>query len=267
MINRRALISGIAGTTLLLRGLPTWAQEMSRAEALTSPASGVDSSNAPLDESLTQLEYPPFTMLDGATLFGKGMPSSLDIKRVKDIVDATPKGPTPIAIAQSFVDRFYDSNARAISQWPTPAAWNPLIVEFFRSTTLKANNDLVAWCAAFANWCLDRSGKIGSRSAASQSFLGNDFEKTSTPRIGDLAIFTCYRPGTAKSVGLGHVGFVASLPSANFVEVLGGNQSGDGHSSIISRKKYSIADRSVYRTVKGKRELCTMRLNTYVKVS
>jgi len=263
MINRRTLIAGVVGSPLLIRGIPACAQEAPGIPGAANASAQVD---GPLDESLTQLEYPPLALLDTAKPFGNKPPPPSELARAKDVVNATPNGPTPVAIAQSFVDRFFASNPRVISQWPKPDAWNPLIVEFFKATTLKANNDMVAWCAAFANWCLDRAGKKSSRSAASQSFLNDAFERTATPKVGDLAIFTCYRPGTTSSLGLGHVGFVASLPDTEFVEILGGNQATDGHASIISRKKYAIGNRSVYRTLNGKKVPCTMRLNTYVKV-
>lgn len=264
MTSRRALIAATLAAPLMIRSSPILAftpQDLATPEGQPT----LDAAES-ADPSLTDLEYPSFDSLKSTRLFGNQPPSLEQLNHAKDVVNATPHGPTAFAIAQSFVDRFSLTNPRLISQWPKPEAWNPLVVEFFKATTLNANNDMVPWCAAFANWCLERAGKKSSKSAASQSFLDDAFERTSAPKVGDLAVFTCFKPGTQVTVGLGHVGFVASLPSEGFIEVLGGNQTADGHASIISRKKYATGDRSVYRTIRGKKTPCTMRLNTYIKV-
>jgi len=217
--------------------------------------------------SLDQLIYPPFGAIDAPRPFGYKPPDEKQKRKAEDIVKATIKGPRPIDIAQSFIERFYTQDPEAISQWPAPAPWNPLIVEFFSATTLKANNDMVAWCAAFANWCLERSGRRGSKSAASQSFLDKKtFKRSDDPVVGDLAIFTCYDKITNKSLGLGHVAFVKEKPANGHVKVVGGNQSADGHASIISRRDFVTGDRDIRRHVGVKYALCTMRLNTYISI-
>jgi len=228
-----------------------------------SRAAEEDDEAGPLD----QLIYPPFGAIDAPQPFGYKPPTEKEKQRAEDIIKSTPKGPAPIDIAKSFFDRFYTTDPKTISQWPAPEAWNPLIVQFFSATTLKANNDMVAWCAAFANWCIERSGRKGSRSAASQSFLDKkNFKQTNDPAIGDLAVFTCYEKNTNKSLGLGHVAFVMHKPAGGRVKVLGGNQSADGHSSIISERDFMTGDRDVRRHVDGKYVPCTMRLNTYISI-
>lgn len=219
------------------------------------------------DEIFDQLEYPPFDLIDAPTLMGNRPPTAEQIAKAKLIVNTTPKGPAPIDVAQSFVDRFYVSDPNAISQWPRPSNWNPLVVQFFGATSTKANNDMIAWCAAFANWCLERAGRDGSRSASSQSFLAPRFAKTKTPKRGDLAIWTCYTEA-GKSLGLGHVAFYKGPSDTRYIEVVGGNQSVNGHSSIVSAQRFPIYDRQVTRGVGGgKRVPCVMKFNTYVSVS
>jgi uncharacterized protein (TIGR02594 family) len=247
MITRRAAAFGIAGSVVLLRSARLAAED------------------AP--EPFNQLIYPPIEALDNPEPFGYQPATEDEINKAKLISEQTPKGPRPIDIAQSFVDRFYKSELNAISQWPAPSHWNPLIVEFFSATSYHANNDMIAWCAAFANWCLERAGKSGSRSAASQSFLSKDFEATKNPKPGDLAIFTCYDKASGKSLGLGHVTFFKSKISETYINVVGGNQSGDGHSSIISERPFFVADRDVGRHVGNNYVTCTMRLNRYISVT
>ncbi len=75
-----------------------------------------------------------------------------------------------------------------------------------------------AWCAIFANACLESVGFHGTRSPAARSFENNPhFTELTTPQVG--AIVTFWR-GSEHS-GQGHVGFyVGEGP-----QVLGGNQS------------------------------------------
>lgn len=246
MITRRTFIGTLCASPWIARS----------ARAMDSAEAG----------SLDELVYPPFDALTAPVPFGLDEPTAAQKKQVSEIVLDTPKGPTPFAIAQSFVERFYPDQTKLISQWPTPEPWNPLIVEFFLATDMKAKNDLVPWCAAFTNWCLRRAGRNRSNNAGSQSFLRKEFEKVALPEIGDLAVFTCYDPGTNKSVGLGHVGFVAASPKAGAVKVLGGNQSLDGHSSVICERDYQTGDRIVRRRINDKMVKCVMSLNTYITI-
>lgn len=221
---------------------------------------------AEAEEYFDQLIYPPIEALDDPQPFGVKPPTQDEVKKATLIIDQTVKGPRPIDVAQSFVDRFYDNDPSAISQWPAPSHWNPLIVKFFSATSYRANNDMIAWCAAFANWCLERAGRVGSRSAKSQSFLSKEFKTTKDPKPGDLAIFTCYDKASGKSLELGHVTFFKNKVSDTFINVVGGNQSADGHSSIVSERPFSIVDRDVRRHVGNNYVLCTMKLNTYITI-
>jgi uncharacterized protein (TIGR02594 family) len=146
-----------------------------------------------------------------------------------------------------------------------------LIVRFFReATTLKANNDMVDWCAAFANWCIKHAGKHSTNSAASQSFVSMAnrayFKPTSTPKPGDLAVWTCYGLNNGKSLGLGHVGFYKAAAGSDSILLLSGNTAKDGLSSLICVKPFSTQDRQVFRTVNGQRVPCIMRLNSYFEI-
>ena len=214
-----------------------------------------------------QLTFPAFEAIGKPEQFGYKPPTAIQKENAAEIVRATPNGPSPIAIVQSFVDRYYVKDPDSISQWPAPNEWNPLIVTFFSSTSYPANNDMIPWCAAFANWCLERAGRTGSRSAASQSFLSNKaFKRTDDPKAGDLIVFTCYDLATNKSVGVGHVTFVKEKPANGRVKVVGGNQSKDGHSSIISETEFPLGDRPVKRHIGSKYVPCVMRLNSFIAI-
>jgi uncharacterized protein (TIGR02594 family) len=249
MITRRTL-------TWVLGSSAIWASGLGKADTVT------DHLSLPLEDLL----YPPFEALTAPKEFGYKEPSKEDKDMAEVVIKETPRGPTAIAIMQSFIKRYYETNPKLISQWPTPEPWNPLVVEFFKSTSTPANNDMVPWCAASANWCIERANGKGSRSASSQSFLKKPFQNVKEPKVGDLAVFTCYDKATGKNTGLGHVGFVAEKPTGGAVLLVGGNTAKDGHSSIICERYFQIDNRDVWRHIGSKRVLCTMRLNSYVAV-
>lgn len=224
-----------------------------------------DSSEPPLT-TFDDLTYPSFNAIDPINQFGNSEPDEQQKQKARSAWTAAPKGPRPFDVANYFVSAFSAHDPDLISQWPDQAAWNPLIVEFFRSTSYRAQNDLVPWCAAFVNWCLKRGNRVSSGSAASQSFLdAKVFGFTDNPNVGDLAVFTCLNVATGKSTGLGHVAFVAEKPEQTYVTVLGGNQSMGGK-SMICRRPYPIGPISATRTIDGHRVPVTFKLNTYVTI-
>jgi uncharacterized protein (TIGR02594 family) len=179
----------------------------------------------------------------------------------RKIIDGAPRGDTPIKVAQYFLSPQVDTHF--IERWPRSDVYNPLIVDFFQATAYLASNDMIPWCAAFVNWCLERSARTGSRSPSSQSFLNDKvFKQTDSARVGDLVVFTCHRVSDDRSIGLGHVGFVASPPGADRLEVLGGNQSQDGGSSTICQGLFPFTSRESSRN--GIR--VRLKLNRFVRI-
>lgn len=220
----------------------------------------------PADE-LIELKFPPIAALSDPVKYGYSPPDQAQIDKAKRMVQEAPSGPTGFAVAEYFVRKYYMSDPEAISQWPAPSAWNPLVVEFFRATTLHASNDMVDWCAAFVNWCLMRANKLRSNSAASQSFLNPKFNHVTEPQRGDLAIFTCYDATTNQSLGLGHVGFVEDGPdSTGAIVLIGGNTASAGRKSMICEKMFSTSERTGRRTVNGRLVPCKVRLSAYVRI-
>jgi uncharacterized protein (TIGR02594 family) len=109
------------------------------------------------------------------------------------------------------------------------AAHNPRILMYHSATTLHATADEVAWCSSFVNWCMQRAGVAGTRSAAARSWLqwGTPL---SVPRVGAVMIYS----DDARGGSAGHVGFFVvprgfhPMPwirtDRTFDEILGGNQ-------------------------------------------
>lgn len=159
-------------------------------------------------------------------------PNDASWKEVKSILDNAPRNQPPIKIAEYFLENIPKKYQMA---WPEPnpakpTYANPLILMFFTATRTKPSGDTTAWCAAFANWCIQRSGLKGTSSASSQSFLNLPdselvWEKGQSPfpesaEKGDIAILT-----KRLDRSHGHVAFVDDLNKAsNTIDLLGGNQ-------------------------------------------
>ena len=98
----------------------------------------------------------------------------------------------------------------------------PRIIEYHQTTSLKASSDEVPWCASYVNYCLIKSGKKGTKSAWSLSFL--EYGTPIHPEkamYGDIVIFQRGNPKDGK----GHVGFFAGYSmNGACILVLGGNQ-------------------------------------------
>ena len=102
------------------------------------------------------------------------------------------------------------------------------IIEYHATTTLKATADEISWCSSFVNWCVFKSGRRGTNSAAARSWLdyGTVVE---TPQEGDILIFK--RGSDPKS---GHVGFYTG-ENELYYKVLGGNQSNQVKISLYKK--------------------------------
>jgi len=98
---------------------------------------------------------------------------------------------------------------------------NPRILEYQEMTGLNFENEDVAWCGIFANWCALQAGLPRSDTAVARDWL-NVGRKTSKPRPGDVVVM--WRHHKTES-WKGHVGFFAGFShDGSNVFVLGGNQ-------------------------------------------
>lgn len=111
---------------------------------------------------------------------------------------------------------------------------NARIIEYHKSTELKASDDMTSWCSAFVNWACDQAGIPKTNKANARSWLLWG-EKVTEPEIGDIVILS-----RGSSSWQGHVGFVAEKPTSlsPFIKVLGGNQ--DDSVNISSYMKARI---------------------------
>jgi uncharacterized protein (TIGR02594 family) len=114
---------------------------------------------------------------------------------------------------------------------------NKRILEYHAKTGLQAGSDEVAWCSSFVNWCLDRSGIVGTRSAAARSWAtwGREID---VPVPGCIVVFRRHDPMNPTA---GHVAFFIRK-CAPLIDVLGGNQS-----NSVRVSGYALSDVITYR--------------------
>lgn len=124
-----------------------------------------------------------------------------------------------------------------VREVPGKGKTNERIEEYHQSTTLKATEDEVPWCASFVGWVLKQAGIKGTGSAAAKSYA--TFGKKGKGEVGDIVVFT--------RKGGGHVAFLAKpfnpLKDTK-VYVLGGNQG-----NAVTYKNYDAKNLIAIRSV------------------
>jgi uncharacterized protein (TIGR02594 family) len=107
---------------------------------------------------------------------------------------------------------------------------NPRILEYHKTTSLKANNDETAWCSSFVNWCLKQAFIKGTGRANARSWLDWGYP-CSDNVLGSIVVMT-----RGDNPANGHVGFLAGFDDTS-VYILSGNQD-----NMVKYKKF---DRSI----------------------
>lgn len=94
---------------------------------------------------------------------------------------------------------------------------NPKIAEYLRTVFDYKQHDEVAWCSAFANWCMTQAGFNPTHSALARSWL-NWGIALRVPVPGAVMVFA-----RGSQSWQGHVAFYAGEDRGGY-KVLGGNQ-------------------------------------------
>jgi len=97
---------------------------------------------------------------------------------------------------------------------------NPIIVNYFKEIGHEwVENDELAWCSAFLNWCAKTTGYeyTGKLNARSWLAVGKD---VANPEPGDIVILWRVKPDS----WYGHVGLFINEING-YINILGGNQS------------------------------------------
>lgn len=103
---------------------------------------------------------------------------------------------------------------------------NPRILAYHAETTLKATDDDVSWCSAFACWCMKHSAIPHPASARARSWLAWGVPMK-YPREGCIAVLQ-RGPGEQPPATVldapGHVGFFVGFAERSRILLLAGNQ-------------------------------------------
>lgn len=150
-----------------------------------------------------------------------------------------PLNAIPLRPATPWIDIAYAENG--VVGILTPGQHTARIIEYHRTTTLRATDDETPWCSSFVNWVMQQSGRTGTKSALAKSWL--DWGASAkNPARGDIAIIrrksSGYTRATGSSTGY-HVGFyISSTPT--HIKIFGGNQSNQVKESNFPLKSYDV---------------------------
>ena len=155
---------------------------------------------------------------------------------------ATASAPTPASSAATTAPWMAVAEAElGIHEDSLPGQHNQRIIEYHKTTTLKATTDETPWCSAFVNWVMTKAGYRGTNSALARSWL--DWGKAlQTPQVGAITVIK--RKGATSDSATGsatgfHVAFyVSSTPT--HIRLLGGNQSDQVKYSNFSLQSYEV---------------------------
>lgn len=121
---------------------------------------------------------------------------------------------------------------------------NPVVEKYYDYATEKNTNsphtDDVPWCSAFVCWVLEKCGRQSTNSLMARSYERWGISVRQNPLPGDIIVF--YR--SARSKGLGHVGFFIGFDKNGMVLVLGGNQNDSVNVTAYSTMRMTDIRRS-----------------------
>jgi uncharacterized protein (TIGR02594 family) len=130
---------------------------------------------------------------------------------------APPAPPIPVGTTDApWLAVAMQEMAMGVDEIPGPED-NPRIVAYHQTTTLAADDDETPWCSSFVNFCVQRAGVQGTKSAMARSWRSWGQELTA-PRRGCIVVLS--RGGNSQQ---GHVGFYHE-DAGDRILILGGNQ-------------------------------------------
>lgn len=145
---------------------------------------------------------------------------------------AAPAGAPWMAIAQAEL---------SVHENAMPGRHNQRIIEYHRTTTLKATQDETPWCSSFVNWVMTRAGHRGTNSALARSWLewGRVLER---PQVGAVTVIKRKQAGSDAATG-SRTGFhvalwVSGTPAG--IRLLGGNQADSVRYSDYLLQNYDV---------------------------
>jgi uncharacterized protein (TIGR02594 family) len=184
----------------------------------------------------TELAVNAFQKCKNLVVDGKVGPKTREALGLKSIV-----APTPVIIAPISPWTDIAIAELGVHEDSRPGKHTARIVEYHKTTTLKATDDETPWCSSFVNWVMIQSGRRGTNNALARSWLDWG-QAVTTPSTGVVVVIKKKTPGSTNATGSSsgfHVGFYLSS-SATSIEILGGNQNDRVKKSSFSLNTYEI---------------------------
>jgi uncharacterized protein (TIGR02594 family) len=115
------------------------------------------------------------------------------------------------------------------------------ILEYHKTTSLKATTDETPWCSSFVNWAMIKAGWKGTNSAAAKSWLNWG---TGIPDAREGAVTVIKKKNATSDAATGsasgfHVAFYIASPPSH-IRLLGGNQADQVRYSNFSLQAYEV---------------------------
>jgi uncharacterized protein (TIGR02594 family) len=118
-----------------------------------------------------------------------------------------------------------------------------------KSSVVSGQSDAVAWCSAFANWCMNQAGLVGTQAPHARSWLQwGEFLPITAPVYGCIVVFS-----RGHASWQGHVGFFVGPAPGGRICVLGGNQR-SRNGDAVCLKEFATQDWLGYRWPLGLRK-------------
>jgi uncharacterized protein (TIGR02594 family) len=259
---RKFLEFGAAAASMLLAGVSRGeeAQDVQTLSAIPHLPGDLTSLENRPDFNTAEYEVIASNLLRHRRSEGLLEPRPEEVAEAASIVKYVGSGgyKTPFLVAQCLLEIAAGLDDPATVKWqPYMRSWperaNPLIVEFFRSTTTVPAGDTTAWCAAFVNWCSWKSHPPSARSGSAAAASYRPWGDTAVlftdgkpvikqlPRQGDLVVFK-----NRNDPAFGHVCFYESMDD-KFIVGIGGNQYQSAPAKhAICRQRIAINGRSLF---------------------
>ena len=115
------------------------------------------------------------------------------------------------------------------------------ILEYHKTTSLKATTDETPWCSSFVNWVMTKAGRKGTNSAAAKSWLdwGSGLADAREGAVTVIKKKNATSDAATGSASGFHVAFYIASPP-DHIRLLGGNQADQVRYSNFSLKAYEV---------------------------
>lgn len=152
---------------------------------------------------------------------------------------AVTPAPTPLKVNTPWLN--IAQAEKGVMEDSRPGMHNKRILEYHKTTSLKATDDETPWCSSYVNWVMTQSKRKGTNNALAKSWLKWGVT-VKQPAHGDIIVIRKKTAGLSSATGSStgyHVGFYLTA-TPTYVRILGGNQKNQVKESNFSLKSFEV---------------------------